>query len=39
MSTPKVTDITRRPQPVVHDPFIDDLRVVRHPLAGPAARV
>jgi hypothetical protein len=27
MSTPFVIEITRRPEPVVHDPFIDDLRV------------
>jgi hypothetical protein len=27
MSTPTVIEITRRPEPVVHDPFIDDLRV------------
>ena len=26
MSTQTVTEITRRPEPVVHDPFIDDLR-------------
>jgi hypothetical protein len=26
MSTPRVTEIIRRPEPVVHDPFIDDLR-------------
>jgi hypothetical protein len=26
MSTPTVIEITRRPEPVVHDPFIDDLR-------------
>jgi hypothetical protein len=25
MSTPTVTEITRRPEPVVHDTFIDDL--------------
>ena len=27
MSTPVVKEIVSRPQPVVHDPFIDDLRV------------
>jgi hypothetical protein len=26
MSTPTVTEIVPRPQPVVHDPFVDDLR-------------
>ncbi len=26
MSTPIVTEITRRPEPSVHDTFIDDLR-------------
>jgi hypothetical protein len=26
MTTPIVTDITRKPEPVAHDPFIDDLR-------------
>jgi hypothetical protein len=25
VSTPTVIEITRRPEPVVHDPFIDDL--------------
>ena len=25
MSTPTVTEIVARPEPVVHDPFIDDL--------------
>jgi hypothetical protein len=29
MTTPIVTEITRRPEAVVHDPFIDDLRTVR----------
>jgi hypothetical protein len=29
MTTPIVTPITRKPQPVDHDPFIDDLRAVR----------
>jgi hypothetical protein len=29
MSTPIVTPITRKPQAVEHDPFIDDLRAVR----------
>jgi hypothetical protein len=28
MSTPTVKEITRRMEPVVHDDFIDDLRVV-----------
>ena len=27
MTTPIVTEITPRSEPVVHDPFIDDLRV------------
>jgi hypothetical protein len=27
MRTPIVTEITRRPEPVAHDTFIDDLRV------------
>lgn len=27
MSTPFVIEITRRPEPAVHDPFIDDLRL------------
>jgi hypothetical protein len=26
MSIPTVTEITRRPEPVAHDTFIDDLR-------------
>ena len=26
MGTPVVIEITRRPQPVEHDPFLDDLR-------------
>ena len=26
MSTPKVIEITRRPEPVAHDTFIDDIR-------------
>jgi hypothetical protein len=26
MSTPIVTEIVSRPEPVAHDPFIDDLR-------------
>jgi hypothetical protein len=26
MSTPRVTEIIRRPEPVVRDTFIDDLR-------------
>jgi hypothetical protein len=26
MRTPIVTEITRRPEPVAHDTFIDDLR-------------
>jgi hypothetical protein len=25
MTTPTVTELTRRPEPVVHDTFIDDL--------------
>jgi len=29
MSTPTVTEIILRPEPVAHDPFIDDLRVAR----------
>jgi hypothetical protein len=29
MSTPSVTEITRRPEPVAHDTFIDDLCVAR----------
>jgi hypothetical protein len=27
VSTPTVTEIAPRPEPVSHDPFIDDLRV------------
>jgi hypothetical protein len=27
VSTPTVTEIVSRPEPVAHDPFIDDLRV------------
>jgi hypothetical protein len=43
MKTPSVTEISRRPEPVVHDTFIDDLaprRVVttRHQRPGPAGR-
>ena len=37
MSTPKVTEIPRRSEPVVHDTFIDDLAVVSRP-PGPAPR-
>jgi hypothetical protein len=29
MTTPKVLEIAPRPEPVAHDPFIDDLRVAR----------
>ena len=29
MSTPVVKEIVSRPEPVAHDPFIDDLRVSR----------
>ena len=29
MTTPIVTPVARKPEPVVHDPFIDDLRTVR----------
>jgi hypothetical protein len=29
MTTPIVTPVTRKPEPVDHDPFIDDLRTVR----------
>jgi hypothetical protein len=29
VSTPIVTEIVPRPEPVAHDPFIDDLRVRR----------
>jgi hypothetical protein len=29
MRTPIVTEITRRPEPVAHDTFIDDLRAAR----------
>jgi hypothetical protein len=29
MTTPKVIEIAPRPEPVAHDPFIDDLRVAR----------
>lgn len=37
MSTPTVTEITRRPEAVAHDSFIDDLRLRRLPVAmGPA---
>jgi hypothetical protein len=35
MSTPSVTEITRRTEAVVHDTFIDDLRPVR-PTPPPA---
>ena len=45
MSTPSVIEITRRPEPVVHDTFIDDLpayfvaqRRTRTEDAGPARR-
>jgi hypothetical protein len=31
MSTPTVIEITRRPESVVHDPFIDDLRLPIQP--------
>ncbi len=37
VSTPVVTEIIAPPQPVVHDPFIDDLRVSRSTDASPAA--
>jgi hypothetical protein len=36
MSTPTVSEITRRPEPVAHDAFIDDLRVVVRGGAGVA---
>jgi len=39
MSTPRVTEITPRPEPVAHDTFIDDLCAGRRPAAVPAARV
>jgi hypothetical protein len=29
MSTPVVTEIITRREPVAHDPFVDDLRVTR----------
>jgi hypothetical protein len=29
MSTPIVTEIRPKPEPVAHDPFVDDLRVRR----------
>ena len=29
VSTPIVTEIRPRPEPVAHDPFIDDLRIRR----------
>jgi hypothetical protein len=29
MTTPIVTPVTRKPEPVDHDPFIDDLCTVR----------
>jgi hypothetical protein len=31
VSTPNVTEITRRLEPVAHDTFIDDLRAVAEP--------
>jgi hypothetical protein len=31
MSKPTVTEIIRRPEPVAHDTFIDDLLAVRTP--------
>ena len=31
MCTPTVTEITRRPEPVAHDTFIDDIRVGQRP--------
>ncbi len=34
MSIPTVTEITRRPEAVAHDTFIDDLRT---PASGPPA--
>jgi hypothetical protein len=37
MSTPTVSEITRRPEPVAHDAFIDDLRVVVRGGSGSAA--
>jgi len=36
VSTPVVKEIIAPPQPVVHDPFIDDLRVNRLTDAPPA---
>ena len=36
MSTPVVTEIIAPKQPVIHDPFIDDLRVNRLTDAPPA---
>ncbi len=38
MSTAHVTEITRRPEPVDHDTFVDDLRVaVVRPVVRPGA--
>jgi hypothetical protein len=37
MSTPTVTEITRRPEPVDHDTFIDELTLT--PAAPAAVRV
>jgi len=33
MSTPTVTEITRQPEPVAHDTFIDDILVAQRPEA------
>jgi hypothetical protein len=38
MTTPLVTPITRKPQAVEHDPFIDDLRTVRGDQHQPGMR-
>jgi len=39
MTTPTVTPITRRLEPVRRDPFVDDLRVVRDPRGERACAV
>ena len=36
MSTPTVIEIARRPEPVLHDPFIDDLSPRATPTAKPS---
>jgi hypothetical protein len=37
MTTPKITEIPQRLEPVTHDPFIDDLTALSVPLVAAGA--